>query len=106
MKYSKLSDYQIKKIVRCFSLELTAVQTAAQLGLNRNTIDKYFQLFRERIIVHQEYKLEQLSGHIEIDESYYGSRHHGDPRGRSTKEQNASRWFIEAKWYRVYSDYS
>jgi transposase len=82
-----LSTYKIKKILHCFSLELTAVQTAAQLGLNRNTIDRYFQLFREKIALYQEQSLKQLSGHIEIDESYFGSRHHGDPRGRSTKSK-------------------
>jgi hypothetical protein len=32
MKYSKLSNYQIKKILRCFCLELTATQVAGQLG--------------------------------------------------------------------------
>lgn len=87
MKYSKLTDYKIKKILRCFCHELTAVQTAKQLGLNRNTIDRYFQLFREQIVLYQERSVNQLSGNIEIDESYFGSRHHGDPRGRSTKRK-------------------
>lgn len=85
MKYSKLSDYRIKKILRCFSDELTAVQAAKQLSLNRNTADRYYALFREKIYLHQMTQMTKLRGHIEIDESYFGSRHRGDPRGRSTK---------------------
>ena len=85
MKYSKLSNYKIKKILQCFCLELTATQTANQLGLNRHTMDRYYQLFRERIAEYEEQNLEQLSGNIEIDESYFGSRHFGDKRGRGAK---------------------
>ena len=85
MKYSKLSDYRIKKILKCFCLGLTAIQTAKQLELNRHTIDKYFRKFREKIAAHQEQNLKKLTGHIEIDESYFGSRHFGDRRGRGAK---------------------
>lgn len=85
MKYSKLSKYQRKKILEAFCLELTAVQAAQQLGLNRNTVDRFYTLFRERIAKYQQQQRARLSGDIEIDESYFGSRHRGDPRGRSTK---------------------
>ena len=85
MKYSKISNHQIKKILKCFCDELTAVQTAKQLHLNRNTIDRHYTIFREKIATYQETQMKQLKGHIEIDESYFGSRHRGDPRGRSTK---------------------
>lgn len=46
-KYSKLSQYKIKKILYCFSMDLTALQTAGLLKLNRNTINRYYKLFRE-----------------------------------------------------------
>jgi len=84
MKYSKLSDWTIQKILRCFCDELTAVQTARQLRLNRNTIDRYYDIFREKIAGYQETQKQKFRGNIEIDESYFGSRHRGDPRGRST----------------------
>jgi len=84
MKYSKLSDWTIKKILRCFCDELTAVQTAKQLRLNRNTIDRYYDIFRRKIVAHQEIQKQKFRGSIEIDESYFGSRRRGDPRGRST----------------------
>ena len=85
MKYSKLSIYKIKRILKGFCLELTAVQTAQQLSLNRHTVDRYYQIFRERIAKHEEQNFKQLSGNIEIDESYFGSRHFGDKRGRGAK---------------------
>ncbi len=82
MKYSKLSNYQIKKLLYNFSLELTSVQTARQLKLNRHTVDRYYEIFREKIAAYEEEHLRLLSGNIEIDESYFGSRHVGDKRGR------------------------
>lgn len=84
MKYSKLSDWTIKKILRCFCDELTGVQTAKQLYLNRNTVDRYYGIFREKIAGYQENQKQKFRGSIEIDESYFGSRHRGDKRGRST----------------------
>ena len=85
MKYSKLSDYRIKKILKCFCLELTAIQTSKELELNRHTIDRYFRKFREKIAAYQEQNSRRLTGNIEIDESYFGSRHFGDKRGRGAK---------------------
>src|SRR3989338_631465 len=84
MKYSKLSTFKIKKILHSFCLELTAVQTAKQLGLNRKTVDDYYNRFRAKIVEYQESQRIKLRGKIEIDESYFGSRHFGDKRGRST----------------------
>lgn len=87
IKYAKLSDKLIKLILKHFCLELTAVQTAKLLSLNRNTIDRYFHIFREEIAKYQEDNLQKLSGEIEIDESYFGSRRRGDKRGRSTERK-------------------
>ncbi len=87
MKYSKLSDYQIKKILRCFCLELTAFQTAKQLGFNRHTIERHYNIFREKIADYEEQQIKKLSGNIEIDESYFGSRHKGDKRGRGAPDK-------------------
>jgi transposase len=87
MKYSKLSDYKIKKILRCFANELTSTQASQLLGLNRNTTDRYYAMFREKIAACQEAQTKKMRGSIEIDESYFGSRHSHDPRGRSTKRK-------------------
>jgi len=85
MKYSKLSNYTIKKILKNFSIELTAVQTAKIMNINRHTVDRFYQIFRERVAEYEESTIKKLSGNIEIDESYFGSRHIGDKRGRGAK---------------------
>ena len=85
MKWSKLSKFKIKRILRCFADELTSTQAAKQLYLNRHTTDGYYQKFREQIAAYEEQNLKQVSGNIEIDESYFGSRHFGDKRGRGAQ---------------------
>lgn len=84
MKYSKLSNFKIKKILHCFGNELTSIQTSKQLKLNRNTADRYYTIFRIKIAKYQEEQKEKFKGSVEIDESYFGSRHKWDKRGRST----------------------
>ena len=49
LKHSKLTKYKIEKILRCFSEDLPAVKTATLLGLNRKTVDRYYNIFREKI---------------------------------------------------------
>jgi len=68
MKYSKLSDYTIKKILKNFCIELTATQTAKLMNINRHTVDRYYRIFRERIAEYEEKTMKQFSGNIEIDE--------------------------------------
>jgi len=87
MKFSKLSHFKITNILKSFCLELTSVQASKQLGLNRNTTDRYYQIFREKIAKYEENNIKKLSGKIEIDESYFGARRKGDSRGRSTKSK-------------------
>ncbi len=36
---SRISEAKIRKIVRCFAVDLTALQTAEPTGTNRNTIN-------------------------------------------------------------------
>jgi transposase-like protein len=79
LKYSKLSNYRLEKVMECFCLDLDATRTAALLRLNRNTINRYFGLFRTAILEHQQQQLERFVGTVEVDESYFGP---GRPRGR------------------------
>ncbi len=73
VKYSKISRFQIKKIMKCFSQDLTAIQTAWLLEYNRNTINKYYNLFRETIYNYQSELYEKLKMEwlVEVDESYF-----------------------------------
>ena len=81
-KCDKLSDYKIKKILLCFSEDLPAIKTASLLGLNRKTIDRYYNLFREKILVASAKEMEVVYGEIELDESYFGARRVRGKRGR------------------------
>jgi len=78
--------------MRCFCEDLTATQTANILDINRNTINRYFNLFREAIFDHQTALKEKLQGAIEVDESYFGATrprgsHKKLKRGRGTNKQ-------------------
>lgn len=49
LKHCKISEYKIKKILRCFAEDYTASDTSRLLKLNRNTINRYYDLFRKII---------------------------------------------------------
>lgn len=77
-----LSDYKIKKIMRYFCEDITASKTAILLGINRNTINRYFNLFRQKISTSAIGAGDLFSGEIECDESYFGARRVRGKRGR------------------------
>jgi len=78
----RLSKYRVKKILRCFCVDITATRTAVLLGYNRRTIDRYFSIFREHILECQHQALMPFAGEIELDESYFGARRVRGKRGR------------------------
>ena len=82
MKYRRLSEYKIKKIIECFSQDFAASKTAALLGINRNTINAYYQQLRRQIFLSALGRREKFSGSIELDESYFGARRVRGKRGR------------------------
>lgn len=49
-KYSKISDYKIKKVLKYFINDVTASQASKELGLNRNTINRYYKIFRTKLL--------------------------------------------------------
>lgn len=49
IKYSKLSAYKIKKILKLFCADIPAVKAAEISNFNRKTIDRYYNIFREKI---------------------------------------------------------
>jgi transposase len=83
IKWGKISNYKLKKILQCFCEDLTALQTAKLLSLNRNTVNRYFKIFRAKIILYQDSINKGFKGEIELDESYFGGRNKGR-RGRGT----------------------
>jgi transposase-like protein len=83
MKYSHLKDFKIKKIIECFCLDITSTKTSELLYINRNTINRYFNLIREAILKDGfSDKIEKDKGGFELDESYFGARRIRGKRGR------------------------
>lgn len=74
IKYSKLSNYRLKKVLKCFCEDLNATQTAKITGINRNTINRYYRIFGEKIGLYQESINKGFKGEIELDESYFGGK--------------------------------
>ena len=68
-------------------------QTGLLLKINRNTINRYFNIFRRGIYMAQIQELKVFKGNIELDESYFGATrirggHKGKlKRGRGTLKQ-------------------
>ena len=80
-KSSQLSEAKFRQIIKCFSLDLTATQTAQIAGVSRNAVNRIYSKIRARIF---EYiRLESpFAGEVEADESYFGSRRIRGKRGR------------------------
>jgi transposase-like protein len=89
---AKISNYRIKKIIKCFTLDLVASKTALLLNMNRKTINHWYMVFRKAIYLHQMQEFQKMFGEVELDESYFGARRqrgfHGKlKRGRGTLKQ-------------------
>jgi transposase len=92
LRERKLSLYRVKKIIRHFCADIDATKTAIVLGVNRNTVNRYYGIFRQAIYQWRLREFEALEGAIEMDESYFGrSRVRGYrgklKRGRGTQKQ-------------------
>jgi len=86
---SKLSSYKVRKIIWCFCVDVNTSKTTVLLGHNRNTINDWFNVFRQVIYNDQEVLKQKLVGKIEVDESYFGATrlrgfHSKLKRGRGT----------------------
>ena len=72
IKFNRLSQYKINKIILYFCEDITATSAAKILGLNRNMVNLYYNHLRE-LIVQQSFKENiQKFGVFELDESCFG----------------------------------
>lgn len=84
-KSSKLSEAKFRELVKLFAADLTAVQIAQASGANRNTVNRYLRLIRERIFLYCEAQ-RPFFGVVEVDESLVGAK------TREGKERPLSLW--------------
>lgn len=104
LKNSNLSRYTIKKILKCFSIDLTATQTSKLTGISRKTINRFYGMFRKAIFEYQTELFEKikLNWEVEADESYFWSKRIRWFRGklkrwRGTKKQPVF-WIMKRNW--------
>ena len=78
---TRISRAKIRQILQLFAVDLTAVQIAELVHLNRNTVNRYLTLIRQAIASYCESE-SPFSGEIELDESYFGAKRIRGKRGR------------------------
>ncbi|MCU0238265.1 MAG: IS1595 family transposase [Pyrinomonadaceae bacterium] len=84
---TRISRAKFRQILRLFALDLTASQIAVLSNLNRNTINRYLTLIRSLIADFCEQE-SPFFGKVELDESYFGSRHRKGKRGRGAENKH------------------
>lgn len=91
---SKLSDYQLKKIIQCFCIDIPASKTALLLGFNRNTINHWYLIFRQVIYDYQTTLRVKLVGSVEVDESYFGAKRQRGYHGKRKRGLHLSSLYL------------
>jgi transposase len=74
IKSGRLSEYKVRKIMKFFCCDVEASKTALLTGINRNTINRYFRIFRDAIYEKQITDKTKFFGTVELDESYFGPK--------------------------------
>jgi len=86
IKVSHISELKFREIVKLFSKDLSATQIAEITGLNRNTINRYLMLFRERIVIICN-EDSPLFDKIEMNEFAYRSSKIYEKKKRDTRDK-------------------
>jgi len=78
---SKISERKFRQLVRYFSLDFTASDTARLTGISVRSVNAIFLKIRQRLAQYCE-KHSPFAGIVEVDESYFGARRIRGKRGR------------------------
>ena len=81
-KDARISEAKMRALVKVFSLDVPALTASVLLGLNRNTVQHYYDLLRLRILELAVEEARPFTGEVEVDESYFGPRRVRGKRGR------------------------
>ena len=82
MKYQRISTQKRNKIFLCFSEDITASACVKIVGVNRNTVNSYYNRIRELIFEESLKGAGREFGEFECDESYFGAKRGRGKRGR------------------------
>lgn len=78
---ARISEKVFRKFLRYFAIDIEATKISKFTGLNRNTVNRYARLVRERMAEDCE-RQSPFAGEVEVDESYFGPRRVRGKRGR------------------------
>jgi transposase len=78
---SRIAEAKLRQIVRCFSLDFTATNTAELTGISVRSVNTIYLKIRARLAEHCE-QSSPLQGAVEVDESYFGAQRVRGKRGR------------------------
>ena len=78
---ARITEVKFRQFLRLFALDLEATKISKITGLNRNTVNRYARLIRERMAEDCEHQ-SPFGGEVEVDESYFGPRRVRGKRGR------------------------
>jgi len=101
IKYSKLSTYKIWRIFYYFFEDFTATQTAKIMSINRNTINLWYNRFREAIVrlsieESKDFKERyQFWWEFELDESYFWAKRIRGKRWRWAAGKTPVFWLLK-----------
>ena len=89
MKYKRLSAQKHRQIIRCFCADITATACAEIVGVNRNTVNSWYNEFRHKILLAAIAETRAEGGEFEVDESYFGARRVRGKRGHGLTATSA-----------------
>ena len=72
-KNSKISEAKFRQLIRCFSMDLTATDTATLTGLSTRIVNDIYLKIRRRIAEECQRQAPYM-GELEVDKSYFGSK--------------------------------
>ncbi|MBU3848627.1 MAG: IS1595 family transposase [Candidatus Acinetobacter avistercoris] len=78
---SKITEAKFRQIIRFFSMDFTATDTAILTNISLRSINSIFIKIRKRIATECE-NISPFTGVVELDESYFGARRIRGKRGR------------------------
>lgn len=78
----RISDKKKRQLFLCFKNDLTATQTSQFCNINRNTVNRYYNLLRQAIFKESIKEAKAEIGEYELDESYFGAKRIRGKRGR------------------------
>lgn len=78
---ARISEVKFRQFLKLFALDLEATKISKLTLLNRNTVNRYARLVRERMAEDCE-RQSPFGGEVEVDESYFGPRRVRGKRGR------------------------